>query len=259
MLAGTVSLVGHHRQRSQVEDRFRGIGHGVQLAPVGRLVGHRMMDDQTGLGIHDALHVVGGRFGSGALAHRPGIRLALDQGRAVFLVHAGRQPVEFGASGPKRGERCRHRARLIVGLICIGFVQSGEIGRDLAVEAGSLLGEAGAADDLLRTGDGAELRAVQRHEPRGKQPRVPAQQHEGAGGPDDRRPVVAPEVGDRLEVRSQSPEQPHGLDIASTGPLQTPRGTNLVEVAPDVELQKITRIVARAPRRSGNRADKAET
>jgi thiol-disulfide isomerase/thioredoxin len=52
----------------------------------------------------------------------------------------------------------------------------------------------------------------------------------------DRRSIVAPEVGDRLEVGGQAPRQPHHLDIALRLALQPAAGLDLVQVAVDVDL-----------------------
>ena len=74
---------------------------------------------------------------------------------------------------------------------------------------------------------------------------APAQQHELAKHRFERATIVAPKVGDGLEVRLQSPQQPDDLDVAMTLPLQRPTRPNLVQIAVDVELQKTVRRVAR--------------
>src|SRR5713226_775009 len=57
----------------------------------------------------------------------------------------------------------------------------------------------------------------------------------------------APELGDRLVVRCQSSQQPHPRDVSSALRLQPPRGTDLLQIAVEVQLQKIARIVTWSP------------
>jgi hypothetical protein len=76
-----------------------------------------------------------------------------------------------------------------------------------------------------------------------------AQQHELAEDGAKRRPIVAPKVGDGLEVRFQSPQQPDDLDVAMTLRLQPPARSDPVQIAVDVELQKVARRVAGTPHR----------
>ena len=60
--------------------------------------------------------------------------------------------------------------------------------------------------------------------------------------------VVAAEVGDGLEVWLEVPQQPDGLDIAVRLGFQSPDRPDPVQVAIDVQLEQISRIVARATR-----------
>jgi hypothetical protein len=96
------------------------------------------------------------------------------------------------------------------------------------------------------------------HQPRRKQSGVPAKDHEGPTGSHNRRTVVAAEVGDRLEVRSKAAKQPHRLHVASAFPLQASRRPDFVEIAPDVELEQIARIVRWASRRRRNGTPETE-
>src|SRR6266478_2375878 len=59
--------------------------------------------------------------------------------------------------------------------------------------------------------------------------------------------MQSPELGNGLVVRRQPSQQPHQLDIAPTLRLQPSRGTDLLEITVQIELQQITRIVARPP------------
>jgi hypothetical protein len=57
--------------------------------------------------------------------------------------------------------------------------------------------------------------------------------------------IVAPEVGDGLEVRLQRPQKPDDLDVAMAFGLQPPARSHAVEITVDVQLQQIARRVAR--------------
>jgi transposase len=61
--------------------------------------------------------------------------------------------------------------------------------------------------------------------------------------------VVAPEVGDGLEVGLQVPQQPDHLDVAAGLGFQPPAGAHPVQVAVDVELQQVGRRIPRPARR----------
>ena len=60
------------------------------------------------------------------------------------------------------------------------------------------------------------------------------------------RAVVAPEIGDGLEVRLQVPQQPDHFEVATGLRFQPPARTHSVQIAVDVELQEIARGIARA-------------
>lgn len=194
-----------------------------------------------------------------ACPHRTGIFLAFDERVALLRLQLASHPVQFGAPGAKDSKPCGKRTRFIVGFVRIGLVQPGKVGGDSVVETGLLLGDLPAADHLFRAGGSAEFRAVQRHQPGRKQTGIPAHEHEGPACPDDGRAVVAAEIGNRLEVGGEPSHQPHRLNFASAGPLQPARRANLVEIAPHIELQKVTRIKAGPTRRCRGRTHKAES
>src|SRR3954462_13794389 len=84
-----------------------------------------------------------------------------------------------------------------------------------------------------------------------------AQQHELAEDRAEGLAVIAAEISDRLEVRLQMPQQPDYLDVAMGLGFQAPAGSNVVQIAVDVELQQIGRIVARPAGPLRSNADKA--
>lgn len=59
--------------------------------------------------------------------------------------------------------------------------------------------------------------------------------------------IVLAEIGDRFEVRLQLSHQPEHFEIACALQFQTAAGAHLVEIAPEVELQKIARRKGRPP------------
>ena len=77
----------------------------------------------------------------------------------------------------------------------------------------------------------------------------PAKQYELTEYRPEGRPIVAPKVGDGLEVRLQASEQPDHLDVAVALHLQPTARPHPVQIAVDVELQQIGRGVAGAARR----------
>jgi hypothetical protein len=58
--------------------------------------------------------------------------------------------------------------------------------------------------------------------------------------------IVAPELGDGLDVRLQTSQQPDDLDVAMTFQFQPPTRLHPVEIAVNVELQKGRGMIGRA-------------
>jgi hypothetical protein len=92
--------------------------------------------------------------------------------------------------------------------------------------------------------DRLELAAVHGDDAVDEQLELAADGHKLAAGLADAAAVVAAEIGDGLEVRGQTPRQPHQLDIALALALQAPAALHAVEVAVDVDLQQHARVVA---------------
>jgi hypothetical protein len=76
-----------------------------------------------------------------------------------------------------------------------------------------------------------------------EQVEIPAQQHELPTDVSDADAIVLAEVGNRLEVRCQPASQPHQLNVALGFALQAATRLNAVQVAVNVELQQIRRMV----------------
>jgi len=117
--------------------------------------------------------------------------------------------------------------------------------------------ERGAGEVAVLVVDRLEPRAIHRQQLAAEQVEPPAQQHELAEDRLERGAVGAPEVGDGLEVGFQAPQQPDHLDVAVGLGFQPATGSNTVQVAVDVKLQQIGRVVARPPSSLRIDADKA--
>src|SRR5450759_480365 len=107
------------------------------------------------------------------------------------------------------------------------------------VTPGGNLGEFRGAHHRL------ELGSVDGHHCLCEQAHLPAQHHELPTHTTDRLTIAFAEIGDRLEVRHQSPAQPHQFHIAVSRGLQTPTGLNTIEVAVDVDLQQNRGVISR--------------
>ena len=70
--------------------------------------------------------------------------------------------------------------------------------------------------------DGLELAAIDRNARLAEQLKASSQHHELAADLADGLAIVLAEIGYRLEVRHQTPGQPHQLDVALALPLQAP-------------------------------------
>src|ERR1700729_879627 len=68
-----------------------------------------------------------------------------------------------------------------------------------------------------------------------------AQQHELTKHGAERRAIVAPEVGDGLEVGPETAQQPDDLDVAMGFTLQPAALTNPVQIALDIQFKKFAR------------------
>lgn len=104
--------------------------------------------------------------------------------------------------------------------------------------------------------DRFELAAVDGHLRLGEQIELATQHDELPADIANGFAVVTPEVGNGFEVRSQSPGQPHQLEVALAFALQATAGLNAVEVAVDVDLQHHGRVIGRSP--SYGRSDPIE-
>ena len=106
------------------------------------LVGHVIMDDDTGVGINSDLHIVGRWFAASSKTHRSCIGFAVDDQAAVVLVQTRRQPIQFIAPCLQSRKRLRSRSLDLWRLGRIGLIEASQILRDLPVDLLGLLGKA---------------------------------------------------------------------------------------------------------------------
>src|SRR5580692_4912138 len=105
------------------------------------------------------------------------------------------------------------------------------------------LGDLGHCEVLVAIVDRLELAPVDRNDSPREKVELTAQHDELRARRADRRPAVAAEVGDRLEVRHQSAGQPHQLDVALGLPFEPPARLDAIEIAVEVDLQKRRRMI----------------
>ena len=90
-----------------------------------------------------------------------------------------------------------------------------------------------------------EERPVDRHKRAADKIKLAHDKHKGAVRGLERRPVLLAESGDRAIAGRQSLQQPDQFQIALRLPLQTARRAHLVEIAVQIKLQQIGRVVRR--------------
>ena len=209
-----------------------------------------MGDDQVVLGVDGGLNVVADHAGTpAARRHRAGIGIA----QRDLLVRA-RTPLDFKrlqaphllledrdlVGQTRRLGRARQRR-----LLPVGAVQLVQIARNARLDLRHPPRHLGPREVPVPAVDRLELTAIDRHARLGEQPELPAQRDEPGADLADRTAVVLAEVGDRLVIRRQPADQPHHFHIAPGLPLEPTARLNPVEIAVDVELQQIARMIGR--------------
>src|SRR5579859_59343 len=217
------------------------------------------MDDKATIDVDHALHVVAGRLGRVAVAHRPGVGLSEDQDRLVAILQdllPAHEPILAATEGLDRGGERLPMPRLVVetlGHRLIHDVEPVEVVSDLLFGMRDITGETISAGDVFWARYRAHLGSVQRDQPTTDQAGLAAELDEGGAGADDGFRVVMTEGGDGAVIRCKLAQQPERFEVANTGAFQMARGPDLVEITPDVEPQHIARMVSGTPgcRRNG--------
>ncbi|MNS97292.1 hypothetical protein D3C72_1316180 [compost metagenome] len=103
----------------------------------------------------------------------------------------------------------------------------------------------GAGEIAVAIVDCFEFTAINGDQMFSKQSQLLTQHNELATDASDGLAVVFSEVGDGLEIRHQTPGQPHQFDVALSFSLQPSARLNAVEIAVDVDLQQDRWVVSR--------------
>src|ERR1700678_4357560 len=106
--------------------------------------------------------------------------------------------------------------------------------------------------------NGFELAAIDRDRSLCEQPPLAAKHDEFAAHVLNRCRVLGSKVSQRLEVRRESPDQPHQLKIATRLLLEPARGLDPVQISIQVNLEHRRRLISRSTRRLRLHAFKTE-
>jgi hypothetical protein len=161
-----------------------------------------------------------------------------------FLLSSGEPFLPAPQGGDRRFEPLSMEWLIIesLGDRLVDDIQPVEIVGDLFLGMRDVAREPFGTSYVLGAGDGAHLRAVERDRAPANKVLFPTELHERDARRYDRAGKVVPEGGGAV-VQLQPPHQPDSLKISATGTLEMPRGSNLVEIAPDIEAQHIARMI----------------
>ena len=120
------------------------------------------------------------------------------------------------------GQVLRARAAPCRAILDVALVEPLEVVFQPLVGAADELSQRRAGEVAILVVDRLDAGSVDRQQLAAVQVEASAQQYELAEHGAKRRAIVAPEIGDGLEVRFQSPQQPEDLDVAMTLRLQPP-------------------------------------
>ena len=143
-------------------------------------------------------------------------------------------------------------------VLSVGAVQGGQIAREAGLYLLDALGDLGHREVLVAGVHRLELAPVDGHDSPGEKVELTTQHDELRAGRANRRPVVAAEVGDRLEVRHQPAGQPHQLDVALGLPFEPAARLDAIEITVEIDLQQRRGVIGWSPRRFRHNAGKAQ-
>src|SRR5216683_1439615 len=194
------------------------------------------------LGVDGGLHIVADHASS-APAGGHGPRIWIGQ-RDLLVGRVLNRPLHRPQGlhlSPQAGNLLLQPARLGLGdiaLFAVSAIQRREVPRDAGVDLLQPLADLGHREVLVAIVHRFELATVDRNNGTREEFEPTAKLDEPSANRSDRLPIVLAEVGDRLEVRRQPPDQPHQLDIALRFPFEPPARLNAVEIAVEVNLQQ---------------------
>ena len=217
-----------------------------QQAHVHDLVCHRLFDDQLVRRVDRHLNVVADadlRMRGHGAAVRIGQRDLVPAGSVELGQHRLVTAALFVERGNPFGQVLRACAAACRAVLDIALVEPLEVVFQPIVGAADDLSQRRAGEVAILVVDRLDAGSLDRQQLAAVQVEASAQQYELRNTARNAA-RLSPEIGDGLEVRFQSPQQPEDLDVAMTLRLQPPARSDPVQIAVDVELQKVARRVA---------------
>ena len=250
-------------QLGLVHGLARSTRHLRELAAVVAHIGDLVRNDQVVLGIHSNLHVVAHHASTlGLRHHRARVRIGqrdLRLGLLRELLLDLRHPPHLLAQRPHLFLEPLSLGDELAGLVAVGVVEDIQVTLDALLDLLLARLDLGRREVAVAAVDRLELAAVNGHAGLREQLEPAAQLDEPTTHPADTDAVVAPKIGNRLEVRCQTAGQPHQLDIALRFALQPPARLHAIEISVDVDLEQQGRVIRRPPRRRRLCAIEAKT
>src|SRR5215510_11051364 len=207
----------------------------------------------TDIGRH--LHIVAGHC-LAVLGQKPRVFVGSRQLRLTTLLKPPQISLQLGTLFHQRRHplRCTATIAAIIAPVfsrrsaCLGAVvrlQRTAIGLNVAVERRKLRAQLLARRNAPFAGVAVKERPINRHKLAAHQIKRTRQKHKLPVRCLERRPIVLAERGDRPVAGLQSLQKPDHLEIATRLARKPARGAHLVEVAVNVQLQKVRRMVRR--------------
>jgi hypothetical protein len=212
-----------------------------------------MGDDQMVRRIDSRLHVVADHAGAApAGCHRAGIgigegylligrseHLFLDRLEALHLFfELGELLLEPSGPGGKHFRRI-----LTGGSLAVGGVELAQIARNTLLDLRQAAVHLPFREVVVARVHRLELAAVDRDTRFHQQPHLAAQGDELRTDLLDGGAIVLAEIGDGFVIRNEASRQPHHLQIAASLTLQPPARLDPVEIAVDIELEHLRRMI----------------
>jgi len=135
---------------------------------------------------------------------------------------------------------------LFLWLFFVGFIHLVQVSVDVIVQFLDRLLKLLLVEALGATVDGFELAAVDGDQVSAEELKLLAKEGELPADQADGLAVIPSEVCDGLEIGRETFDEPHDFDVAMRFPFQLTAGAYAVEIAIEVELQEITRVIRRS-------------
>src|SRR3954447_11663364 len=255
-----VTLVGDDVDRLDAEDLLRRFGSLGQQPHIEHLVGDLLLDNQFVLGVNGDLRVVADRD-TRVGGHRSAVGVGHRDLALPGAVELGQHLLAAVTPTPDRGDLLRQvldPGAGGAGFSRVSMVEPLQVVVELGVGKTDELRQGGSRKVTILVVNSLDPGAVDGEQLLAEQVQLAAQQHELAEHWAEGLVVDAAEIRYGLEVGLQMAEKPDHLDSAVGLGFQAAAGAGAVQITVDVELQQISRRVARTARRLRNRADKPQ-